>query len=485
MKKKCFAAFVTLAMLLSLLPTVALCVEGTSPPAHSDSSTTTVTDKETGAIIVTTKYPDGSIVETVTMKDGTQTIDVTLPQGAARTTVTIPTLERPAPDVVAFIVRRDGSREVVKTSVSSEKGLRVTLTESAQLELGNNSKAFEDVTPGSWYATPVSFVSSRELLSGVGSSLFAPEEPTTRAMVWTVLARLTGVDLTGGTWYEKAQLWATEAGISDGTNPAGNLNREQLVTMLWRYAGSPKGEGDLSAFSDSGTVSSFAKDATLWAVSLGLIEGSGGRLLPQDSAQRNQVAAILHRFLAPPVGARIVPLPSSLEASSLTDATVAASFEAKNLVTASAGVHSLFLTVFDYELFDLVDISMLAVGDTIVVAKKDIQVKTLEKTEGGLVVVNGGIENGGVALYTEGNTVYFEVGMNGAKNYFEVGQAPFTIGDNFKFIDSSDLDHPGREFTYDAFAKKLERGEINCNQFNTSVLILDGDIVEITLNYLP
>lgn len=66
----------------------------------------------------------------------------------------------------------------------------------------------------------------------------------TRAMLMTVLARFDGQDTTGGAvWYEKAMTWAKENGISDGSNPDGSITREQLATMLWRYVGSPSGDG--------------------------------------------------------------------------------------------------------------------------------------------------------------------------------------------------------------------------------------------------
>ena len=100
-------------------------------------------------------------------------------------------------------------------------------------------------------------------------------------------------------WYEKAMAWARENGISDGSNPNGSITREQLATMLWRYAGSPAGDGSaIGRFTDSGKVSSYAVEAMNWAVGTGLIGGMGdGTLAPQGSATRAQVATILMRFV--------------------------------------------------------------------------------------------------------------------------------------------------------------------------------------------
>ena len=99
-------------------------------------------------------------------------------------------------------------------------------------------------------------------------------------------------------WYEKAMVWAKENGISDGSDPDGSITREQLATMLWRYVGSPAGNGSLSSFGDSANVSGYAVEALRWAVGEGLISGDdAGLLAPQGSATRAQVATILMRFV--------------------------------------------------------------------------------------------------------------------------------------------------------------------------------------------
>ena len=90
--------------------------------------------------------------------------------------------------------------------------------------------------------------------------------------------------------------WAKANGVSDGTNPEVNITREQLVTMLYRYAGSPKANGSLDSFSDAASVSSYAVNAMQWAVANGIVNGSNGKLNPQNNATRAEVAAILMRF---------------------------------------------------------------------------------------------------------------------------------------------------------------------------------------------
>ena len=156
---------------------------------------------------------------------------------------------------------------------------------------------FSDVPAGSWYYDAVAYVSENGLMNGVDAGTFDPNGTLTRAMVWTILARLEGVDTEGGaSWYAKAQAWAMETGVSDGEDPTGAITREQLVTMLWRYSGAPGVELLLTA-SDAGKISSWAMDAMRWAVSEGIIEGDEtGAVNPTGSATRAEAAAIFMRF---------------------------------------------------------------------------------------------------------------------------------------------------------------------------------------------
>ncbi|MCG4470557.1 C69 family dipeptidase [Lawsonibacter sp. DFI.6.74] len=158
--------------------------------------------------------------------------------------------------------------------------------------------SFNDVAAGSWYADAVKNVVNKGLMAGTGKDTFAPDNQVTRAMMWTVLARLDGKDVSGAsTWYAKAMTWATEKGVSDGTFPGNSITREQLATMLWRAAGSPEAKGALTNFNDAASVSSWAAQAMTWAVEQGLISGMGdGALNPQGNATRAQLAVILTAY---------------------------------------------------------------------------------------------------------------------------------------------------------------------------------------------
>ena len=117
-------------------------------------------------------------------------------------------------------------------------------------------------------------------------------------MVMTMLARLEGVDTANGeTWFSEGMDWAKENGISDGTSPEAVISREQLIVMLWRLEGEPKANGNVNGFNDGADISAWAVEAMEWAVEIGIMQGNNGQLMPQGSANRDQVAQILMNFI--------------------------------------------------------------------------------------------------------------------------------------------------------------------------------------------
>lgn len=225
-------------------------------------------------------------------------IKIDVPSNANKTTVEIP-VENVTSGTVAVIVHEDGTEELVKDSKPTEHGVQLELNGSTTVKIIDNSKTFDD-TKDHWSRDEVNFVAARELFNGVGNNLFGVSQPMTRGMVNTVLARLAGLDTTpsqGQAWYEVGTDWAKKNGISDGTNPTAPVTREQLATLLYRYAGSPSVSGTLHA-ADAASVSDYAEDALLWANQNGIVNGVGSNTIaPKDNAQRAQVAAMLARYL--------------------------------------------------------------------------------------------------------------------------------------------------------------------------------------------
>ena len=168
-------------------------------------------------------------------------------------------------------------------------------------DAGKEQIRFDDVSDNAWHASAVRYAVENGLMNGTGTGKFSPAASTTRGMVMTILARMAGADTSGTPWYAAGMNWAKANGVSDGTNPPASVTREQLVTMLFRYAAahgmeSVTLEENLSRFTDKASVSAWAVPAVNWAVGQGLIEGSNGLLRPQANASRAEVAAILMRF---------------------------------------------------------------------------------------------------------------------------------------------------------------------------------------------
>lgn len=164
---------------------------------------------------------------------------------------------------------------------------------------------FTDLDPDAWYYDAVSYMLANGLFRGTSENTFSPGVPMSRAMIFTVLHRMSGEEGTavdGTPWYAPALAWAVENGISDGSNPDGEITREQLVTMLHRCAKTlpgytPEGSGCAASFPDYSLVSSYAEEAVQWAVGHGILTGKGnGTLAPTGTATRAEVAVMLMRY---------------------------------------------------------------------------------------------------------------------------------------------------------------------------------------------
>ena len=223
------------------------------------------------------------------------TVSIELPKGAGETKVEIP-VSNVTPGTVAVLVHPDGTEEILKDSIPTEDGIQLTVDGSATVKIIDNSKDFID-TRNHWAEDEIDFVSARGLVNGMSATIYAPNASTTRAQLWTILARQNNADLNGGaTWFENAQNWAKEKGISDGANPDGTITRAQMVTMLWRAVGQPTAGGTAN-FTDVPTDSYYAQ-AVAWAVENGITTGVGnGHFDPTGTCTRAQIAAFLARSM--------------------------------------------------------------------------------------------------------------------------------------------------------------------------------------------
>ena len=227
--------------------------------------------------------------------DTAPTVKIELPRNSGDTKVEIP-VSNATPGTVAVLVHADGTEEIVKNSLPTENGVQLTVNGDATVKVMDNSKNFTD-TAGHWSEKNIDFVSARGLLNGTSATIYAPNASTTRAQLWTILARQNNADLTGGSiWYENAQNWAKAKGVSDGANPNAAINRAQMVTMLWRAMGEPAA-GGAANFTDVSADSYYAQ-AVAWAVENGITAGVGnGKFDPTATCTRAQIAAFLARSM--------------------------------------------------------------------------------------------------------------------------------------------------------------------------------------------
>ena len=175
---------------------------------------------------------------------------------------------------------------------------------------------FLDVNEGDWFYDAVAYAYENGLMDGVGGNRFAPNSATTRAQLVTILYRLEGqpavsgdlpfTDVEAGTWYTNAVGWAAQNGIVNGVGddtfaPGNDLTREQLVTILYRYAESKgydvSASADLTGYPDGEEIQAYAREAMAWAVAENIIQGmEDDTLKPAGNASRAQIATILMRF---------------------------------------------------------------------------------------------------------------------------------------------------------------------------------------------
>lgn len=183
-----------------------------------------------------------------------------------------------------------------------------------------DSTGYADVAANAWYAGAVAYVTDNGLMNGTGTAQFSPNEPTNLAMLLTILHRDAGSPAaTAATpagasgWYADAAAWANEQGLLANINntfTGAPVTREDMVTVLWRYAGSPAGNGE--DFADEGEIASYAAQAVDWSRANSVVNGNpGNRFEPKGSATRAQLATILQNYFTKNQQAAPAPEPEA------------------------------------------------------------------------------------------------------------------------------------------------------------------------------
>ena len=265
---------------------------------HKAGETVTVnSDMTFTAVWSAINIPDTYDIEIADTANGE--VSTSLSNASAGSTITITATPDSGYSVASVTVTGpDGRVDVVRVNATTytfkmpagDVTVRVTFTDSDALP-------FTDVGAGQWFYDAVAYVYTNGMMEGDSATTFNPDGTMTRAMFWAVLGRIDGATITGTNWAEQARDWAMAEGVSDGTDPNGLVTREQMVTMLWRYAGEPESSAGLSAYTDAESVSDWAETAMRWAIDEGIITGmTDTTLVPQGTATRAQCAAIFMRF---------------------------------------------------------------------------------------------------------------------------------------------------------------------------------------------
>lgn len=199
------------------------------------------------------------------------------------------------------VVRNDaqGRRHVVVLSLVEDGWVAYVAQGAGRYTLQQGGASFADAD-GHWAKEAIDFSAVRELTRGMSEDCFDPERPATRAMVFTLLARLEGVSLppSQSDWYDSAVTWAVDRGLTDGTRPQEPVKREELVTLLWRWAGQPEARSELEGFTDLWSVSAYAREPLAWAVENGIFTGRADASIdPAAGATRAETAVTLRRFI--------------------------------------------------------------------------------------------------------------------------------------------------------------------------------------------
>lgn len=184
-------------------------------------------------------------------------------------------------------------------------------------------------------------------------------------------------------------------------------------------------------------------------------------------------------------GKIIKPLPSYLDMNNMKDCSFSAGFEAKDVYLNDDGALVVHMTVYDYELFDLVEMSELAVGDTLVINGAEVIVDTLERDSAGGITINGGLDKGGHYIATDENGVYYELGMDDAYSYYALGEVTLPVDQDFVLTDGSDLEKPERTLYAGDFLMEMENSSESFSPINTTVTVVGGKIVDMVRVYAP
>lgn len=185
------------------------------------------------------------------------------------------------------------------------------------------------------------------------------------------------------------------------------------------------------------------------------------------------------------LGRVIRPLPLSVDIANLGDCTVGAAVAPDGIFLDDSGKAQMTLTLYEYDLYDMVDVSVLAPGDVIELNGEDVLLESVERTDSGLVVLNGGLEQGGYDLATDDETVYYLAGFDDYKSWRALGTVTLPVSEEFTYLDASDFEKEPQTWYVGDFLQPEAQLPDDLTPNNTTVTIQNGEVVGLVRSYVP
>lgn len=211
-----------------------------------------------------------------------------------------------------------------------------------------------------------------------------------------------------------------------------------------------------------------------------LLAGCGNGNAATETTETTPVTAVTEQAAS---ASKIYPLPDTTM-DQLSDAIVSISLEEGGAYVDDTGKMQMDVKIFTYDRYDMVDVSMLKVGDTLVTHEGEVEIFTLVRKDDGAILINGGLDENGIDLITDETGVFYERGYSDAKNWYEAGEATIRVSADFIFRDTSDLE-AGEILYYPGSFLIGEVTDYHFTPYNTTIRIENGQIMEMYRVYTP
>ena len=213
-------------------------------------------------------------------------------------------------------------------------------------------------------------------------------------------------------------------------------------------------------------------------------KGNGENEIPSDiAASKAMVSSDTDSTEQPEETHTITPLPDTTM-ENLSDAILSISLDEGDAYVDDSGRMQMDLKIYTYDKYDMVDIAILKVGDTVVRHFGEVKVVSKEQNEAGTIFINGGLENGGLDLVTDDCGIFYETGFNDVKNWYEIGEATIRVSVDFKGYDNADLEQ-GEVIIYPGDFLIGAVTNYDFTPYNTTIRVEDGQIVEMNRVFIP